>query len=449
MVEELKPITQHMLANHQPLIIDASPPDVVEQTQPAANPLMIYHQTQPEVNSSLVYQQTESATGTISIIPFPNNTCDQLPGPSRTLPLCIMNVSGGDSITESDEEEINQSNSIDVEPDQNVHEEQNIQISAEDVENCSPNIVPKKRGPESVTVMRSTKKFASSELKFRSFQINWSKISDNILRNLQELQTFRNANPGKCAPRALQLTKADWSGLTNSVVDQLRAIDYEIQASIMEKVAKDILGKYPCLNFLDDDGYDTGTGFVWIKHKMLNRNSYLNRFKNDKPAPTKSEVRQTRNVRAGTNKQYWEKSSEECTKVIFSTLVRDEPDLLTEQFLQDSQSYVRFRFDEDKPLKDILVTFPVLRRKLLIDYHFESATGVSARSMEQYFTAKRSKLIDYSKMKHKTCHLDTATATDIDILRFLCGLLGEKIDDVIIEKEVRSFILLSCLIEGY
>nr|XP_029727670.1 uncharacterized protein LOC115265865 [Aedes albopictus] len=367
----------------------------------------------------------------ISVGQFPTNIPDPKPGTSQELTLSILGR--GDSITGLHDENLSQqSNQTIIET---VTEEQDERLPDEDVESCSPNAVDK-RGPSTVMVQKSTKKFASTALKFQCFQINWNKISDHIIGRLRSLQKFSGDNPGQCAPLSLQLSKTDWSGITNSIVDQLRSIDTEIQASTMEKVAKDIVGKYPCLNFLDDDGYGKSQAYVWIKHKMLNRNSYLNRFKQDNgQEKTNSDVRRNRNVRAGTDKAYWEKSSKECSKEILSILARNEPETLTQEFLQASQSYVRYRLDEAKPLKDVLNGFPVLRRKLLLEYHFESATGASAKSLAQYFAAKRSKLIDYSKTQKKAIHLD-ATSSDVDVFRFLCSLLREKLEDVIISKEI-------------
>ncbi|XP_058821720.1 uncharacterized protein LOC131683615 isoform X2 [Topomyia yanbarensis] len=397
----------------------------------------LYDQSLTINANSALLPQTQPTSNITSVVPFSVNTLDPIPGPSQELMVPVLEVDlHGDSITDTDDDDSSQENTRTTLVVKNMTGEPNEELFVEDVENCSPNIVVE-RGPHEVKLLKSSKKFASSELKFQSFQINWNKISDNIHIRLQDLQKFRSENPNKCAPRSLQLSKTEWSGITSSVVDQLRAIDTEIQASVMEKVAKDIFEKYPCLIILDDDGYDTGIGYGWIKQKMLNRNSYLNRFKNesDESVPTKIDVRQNRNVRAGTNKEYWEKSSKECTKYILSTLARNEPELLTPEFLKASQSYVRYLFDDDKQLKDVLTDFPVLRRKCILNYHFECATGASVKYLEHYFTTKRSKLIDYSKTNRKFTHLDT-TASDVDIFRFLCSLLGEKLDDVIILKEI-------------
>ncbi|XP_065086684.1 uncharacterized protein LOC135708483 [Ochlerotatus camptorhynchus] len=316
-----------------------------------------------------------------------------------------------------------------------VAHEEHVQETAEHDENHNPNST-EKRSLEDVKLLMSSKKHASCELKFQSFQVNWNKLSDNILSRLQSLQNFRNESPTQCVPRSLQLTKADLTGVANSVVDQLRTIDTHIRADILEGVAKQVLNMFPCLNFVDDDGFGSGTGHVWLKHKMINRNSYLNRYKEPYvPKADTMEIRRNRNVRAGTIKEYWEETNNECTKEVISKLSRDEPGLLTPEFLQASQSYVRYRFDEKIPLKDVLGNLPVLRRRILLKYHFECATGVSADSLEQYFTAKRSKIIDFSKTSRKISPLDS-TAPDYNIFKFLCSLLGDKIEDVIVLKEI-------------
>lgn len=302
-------------------------------------------------------------------------------------------------------------------------------------ENCNPNN-PEKRPSEDIRLIMSSKKHASSELKFQTFEVNWEKISDNIISRLQNFQKFRDENPSQCVPKLLQMTKTDLSGLANSVVDQLRMIDTQIRADVMGTVSKQILNAFPCLSFVDDDGYGSGTGHVWLKHKMINRNSYLNRFKEPYVAKADCiELRRNRNVRAGTNKQYWEHTNNECGKDVISKLSRDEPALLTHEFLQASQSYVRYRYDENIPLKDILGKLPVLRRRILLYYHFECATGVSADSLEKYYTAKRSKIIDFSKTNRKIEPLDTITS-DYNIFEYLCRLLGENIEDIVILKEV-------------
>ncbi|EAT33706.1 AAEL014020-PA [Aedes aegypti] len=397
-----------------------------------------HHQTEPTFIKLL--HQTEPTPNVISVIPTSSAISNSEPGCSKELSSVLHVASNSDGITfaEIGDDGLSQQNNAENAPlvNDDTMKSQIVELLIEETEITCPNIV-NKRNQEEVKVFKSSKKFASSELKFRYFQINWCKISDNTISRLNELQKYRNENTDKCAPRQLQLSKTDWSNITNSVVDQMRSVDTEIKASVMEKVAKDILDKYPCLNVLDDDGFGSGKDYVAVKHKMLNRNSYLNRFKEDQdqPTPSKMKDRQSRNVRAGTNKEYWKQTNNECTKDMLSSLSRNETELLTQEFLQASQSYVRYRFDENKPLKEVVADFPVLRRKCLLDYHFECATGVAAGSMEKYFAAKRQKLIEFSKSGRKTTPL-TVTASDVDIIQFLCSLLGEKCEDVIVSKEI-------------
>ncbi|XP_065078409.1 uncharacterized protein LOC135701521 [Ochlerotatus camptorhynchus] len=318
--------------------------------------------------------------------------------------------------------------------------EQHHNESEEEQENTSPNIGSKRKTSEDLALQKSTKKHASTEMKFRSFKVNWSKISDGLLKRLSDLQNFRDNNPALTVPRSIQLSKSDMSNLCNAVVDQLRLIDTRISACVIEVVAKQIIGKFPCLNFVDDDGYGNGQSFVVWKHKMINRSTYLNRFKDPGvPVPSTSEVKRNRNVRAGTLKEYWEHSSKECAKELMSKLMRDEPSLLTEGFLEQSQSYVRFRFDQGT-LKTTLDGLPVLRRRQLLSFHFEKATGVAADSLGTYFAAKRNKLIDYSRSTCKNLHLEDATS-DYEILKCLCSLLGENLLDLIEQKEIGTPLL--------
>ncbi|XP_058467375.1 uncharacterized protein LOC131440266 isoform X2 [Malaya genurostris] len=289
---------------------------------------------------------------------------------------------------------------------------------------------------EKVKLVKGAKKHASCEMKFNSFQINWNKISDSILDRLQKMQNFRNENSGLPVPKSFQICKTDFSGMINCIVDQLRSIDNLIRADVMEKVALQITKKFPCLNFVDDDGFGTCTGYVWLKQKMINRNAYLNRYKDpDQVKACSVKIRRYRNIRAGTIKEYWKKSSKDCSKEIISLLSRNEPELLTREFLETSLSYVRYRLDEDNSLKEVLTSLPVLKRRCLLNYHFECATGVQVDLLEKYFSAKRTKIIHFSKSNKKFGVLDSYSL-DYDIFKFLCCSLGEKISDVIIQKEM-------------
>ncbi|XP_062533667.1 uncharacterized protein LOC134202657 [Armigeres subalbatus] len=225
------------------------------------------------------------------------------------------------------------------------------------------------------------------------------------------------------------------TSLANTIVDQLRCIDSDIPACIMESVAKQVYSKYSGLQFIDDDGHVNQQSYVALKHKLINRNSYLNRFKNPNvPKVSIAEVRRDKNVKSGTLKEYWVKSSEVCDKDTVSKLVRNDPKVLSSEFLSASQSYVRFRLDEDKILRDIVSALPVLRRRQLMSFHFEQATGVPMDTLEKYFVAKRAKLVDFLKVRPKS--LLNEAPTDYDIINALCSVLGEKVTELIILKEL-------------
>ncbi|XP_058830068.1 uncharacterized protein LOC131689178 [Topomyia yanbarensis] len=299
-------------------------------------------------------------------------------------------------------------------------------------ENQSYNLTRKR--PESVEVLKSTKKHAASEMKFRCFEINWNKLSDNILNKLNTLQEFKINNPNAQIPAALRMTKGDTSSLINNIVDQLRAIDTDIKASVMETVAKQLLSKYSCLEMVDDDGYKNGTDHVVIKHKMISHNAYLNRFRpfqENIPPSNKG-----RNVRAGTLKSYWKCSKKECAKDVLSKLRRDEPELLTDEFLASSQSFVRYQLTETKDIKKLLSEYPVLRRRGLLNYHFAQATGVCVDDLRKYYDMKRPKIINYSiTAGRKFVKLDNE-CSDMEVLGFLACLVGENINDLIVKKEI-------------
>nr|XP_029731728.1 uncharacterized protein LOC109432100 isoform X2 [Aedes albopictus] len=244
-------------------------------------------------------------------------------------------------------------------------------------ENKSPN-TPIKRGRKDHPELHIVKKHVSNEMKFRSFQIKWDKISDKTLSKLDNLQDFTLQHPSDSIPKTMRLTKQERCGLVNCIVDQLRVIDTFIRADTMETVAKDILRKYPCLEMVDDDGYGDGLSYVVLKHKLINHNSYLNRFKDPNSQNTIpiTQARKSNNARAGTTKEYWAKSSSECARELFVKLRRDEPALLTDECLQSSQAYVRHRLDSHRDLGTLLLELPVLRRRKLLYYHFKQATGI-------------------------------------------------------------------------
>lgn len=304
-----------------------------------------------------------------------------------------------------------------------------------DEENISPNTSVKRSvAEEDVKLTKSEKRHASTEMKFRTFSVNWTKIGDNIIGQLNRLQEFRDQNPDKSIPRGVQFPKSDMTTLTNNIVDQMRCIDTEISACTMESVARQVHSKYSGLNFIDDDGCINHNSHVALKHKLINRNSYLNRFKDPDAKLSVAEVRRNKNVKAGTLKEYWTAVSKDCSKDIVGKLVRNDPKVLNDEFLSVSQSYVRFRLDEPKNLKDIVTGLPILRRRQLISYHFEKATGVPMDTFEKLFVGKRTKIVDFLKSRPKI-GLDH-TPSDYDIIASLCSLLGENVNELIIQKEV-------------
>nr|XP_029731333.1 uncharacterized protein LOC109409479 [Aedes albopictus] len=300
-------------------------------------------------------------------------------------------------------------------------------------ENQSPNTKTKR--PRAIEIQKSSKKYASSDMKFRSFEVNYSKLSDNVLSKLDKLQEFKATNPNTAIPSDLRITKMDTTSLVNSIVDQLRTVDTDIKASTMEMVAKQLLRKFPCLEKVDDDGYRNGISHIALKHKMINHNAYLNRFRksSEQQAPTASKGR---NVRAGTLKCYWENWKKDCENETLAKLRRDEPTLLTEDFLKSSQAYVRHRLNDSKDLLQLMSEYPVLRRRGLLKYHFEQATGVSIDELRKYYDLKRAKIVNYSETAGRKFKKLNNDCTDLEVLRFLACLVGEKIDDLVTYREI-------------
>ncbi|XP_055541318.1 uncharacterized protein LOC129727479 [Wyeomyia smithii] len=302
-------------------------------------------------------------------------------------------------------------------------------------ENISPNINPDEP-TNKIVLKKSHKKHASIEMKFRCFVINWDKVSDKVIQRLNYLQAFKDNNPKVAVPCSIRFSKTDLNDLVNVVVDQLRMIDTQIAAKTMESVAKMIFTKFPCLDFEDDDGFGGGNGHIALKYKMINRNTYLNRFKDPNiPHVSSGQTRRRSNIRAGTVKEYWEKSTKDCASDVLSKLLRNEPDLLTPSFLIETQAYIRNRIDENKKLSTLIMDFPVLRRRKLVHYHFEQCTGIDAKSLENYFLMKRQKIISFSKTRPKKLHL-TETCTDIQIFQFLCSLVGDEWSELLCVKEL-------------
>ncbi|KXJ84536.1 hypothetical protein RP20_CCG005730 [Aedes albopictus] len=303
-------------------------------------------------------------------------------------------------------------------------------------ENKSPN-VSVKRCREELPGFHVAKKNVSTGMKFRSFQIKWDKVSDNTLSKLDALQDYKLKHPSSSIPKTMRLSKQERCGLINCIVDQLRAIDTFIPADIMETVAKDILRKYPCLEMVDDDGYGDGLSYVVLKHKLINHNSYLNRFK-DQTTRMTPQTRKCSNARAGTSKEYWAKSSSECAKECFVKLRRDEPNLLSDECLQATQAFVRHRLDSHRDLKTLLLELPVLRRRKLLSYHFNQATGTDIDTLRKYFTMKRIKIIEYSAAVSKPGKI-LESCSDTEIFQFLASMVGENLNALVLKKEVNYY----------
>lgn len=305
-----------------------------------------------------------------------------------------------------------------------------------DNENRSPNKSCKRHLAScKAELRRSTKQHAATELKFRSFLINWEKISDNLLIKLRNLQQFKNTSAENPVPQSLRFTKSNLSCFINEVVNQLRLIDIHIRSETMENVSKQILQKYSCLDFYDDDGFGVGQWYIELKYKMINRNNYLNRFNDQETSKPRLTLKKKRNIRAGTDREYWEKCTKECNKELFSKLLRDEPDLLTDEFLEMSQSFVRYTLDQQGELTSVVTQLPVLRRRKLLNFHFQRATGVDIGCLREYVMSKRNKIIDYSLTCRKHKHLKE-TDEDIELFKFLCSLVGEQFEHLVISKEV-------------
>ncbi|XP_058814400.1 uncharacterized protein LOC131678342 [Topomyia yanbarensis] len=221
--------------------------------------------------------------------------------------------------------------------------------------------------------------------------------------------------------------------LVNNLVDQLRAVDSNISADIMEAISKQVLQKYPCLEKRDDDGFGNGLSYITLKQKMINRNVYLNRL-NETSKKSIPVFQKHRNRRAGTVQEYWKTSSDHCPKEVFSKLRRDEPSLLTEEFLEQSQAFVRSRLDQNKNLNLILSELPVLRRRKLLEFHFKKSTGIDIGMLSTYFTAKREKIIGYSTTR-KMLKLQSSS-TDYEVFDFIAKLVGEDLSDLVLKKEI-------------
>ncbi|XP_062534848.1 uncharacterized protein LOC134204028, partial [Armigeres subalbatus] len=314
------------------------------------------------------------------------------------------------------------------------YDQRTASIENDQDENTSPNTSAKRCNPG---YEKSNKKHSSSAMKFRSFEINWSKISDTQMARLDSLQEYRLKNPNSAVPRTIRFKKNELSTLVNNIVEQLRNIDTDISAAVMETVSKQMLHKYPCMEILDDDGFGNGLSHMTIKHKMINRNTYLNRLDSlPRAAPTLNHKPKYR--RAGTMQEYWKSTTDQCSKDILSKLRRDEPNLLTEDFMSVSQGYIRSQLDQKKELKVILSEWPVLRRRILLSYHFKKATEIDIDTLRTYFIAKKAKIIEFSASQ-KANRLNEG-ASDYDVFYFLARAVGESLDDLVLKKEIGTSI---------
>ncbi|XP_062549837.1 uncharacterized protein LOC134214494 isoform X2 [Armigeres subalbatus] len=115
-------------------------------------------------------------------------------------------------------------------------------------------------------------------------------------------------------------------------------------------------------------------------------------------------------------------------------LRRDEPTLLTDEFLVESQGFVRSRMDQKRDLALIMSEFPVFRRRRLLNHHFKEATGTDIEMLRKYFNSKKSKIILYSTTQ-KLNKL-SEKPSDRDVFYFLAKLLDETLDDLILKKEI-------------
>ncbi|KXJ76074.1 hypothetical protein RP20_CCG010355 [Aedes albopictus] len=379
-----------------------------------------------------IIEQVEVLPNMFSIVADPSNAV------ASADPVATQLISDMDE--QDEDNEINDDNEISdaersVEPAPSIivvttHANGNVQNNVQD-ENESPNR-PTKRAPNPGYQM-TNKKHATSTMKFHAFQVNWSKISDTLLKRITSLQEYRLEHPHSAVPRLIRLKKTEMCTLINSVVDQLRIIDSDISAAVMETVARQMLTKYPCLEVLDDDGFSNGLSHMTMKHKMINRNTYLNRTDlSSSEAPTLAPKAKFR--RAGTVREYWKATTDMCSKEVFSKLRRDEPVLLTDDFLEESQGYVRSRIDQKKELSSILSELPVLRRRTLLNYHFKKATGIDICTLRTYFCAKKAKIVEFSSSQRKLKLSDSAS--DYDVFNFLARSVGESLGDLVLKKEI-------------
>lgn len=279
------------------------------------------------------------------------------------------------------------------------------------------------------------KKRSSICMKFDNFKINWIKLDDAVNNRLNELDKLaRNKEVNFSRSRVM---KHDRLFIINMVVDQLRHIDYNISACVMEMAAKQIIDKFNCFQFVDDDGVqDLNRGWLTLKSFLIDRNNYLNRPKRpDQRSVTAKEAKQMRNVHAGTKESYWAQETPDCDATIISTLKRDDPTLLIDEIMIKSIGFIRYIIGQEKSLSQIMSDWPILRRRKLMEFHFLQATGVHLTDLATYFRAKRNNILMYSQNNKKNAKLDEQSS-DFEYFSFICDALKENISDICQAKEL-------------
>lgn len=167
-----------------------------------------------------IIEQVEVLPNMFSIVADPSNEV------ASADPVATQLISDMDE--QDEDNEINDDNEISdaersVEPAPSIivvttHANGNVQNNVQD-ENESPNR-PTKRAPNPGYQM-TNKKHATSTMKFHAFQVNWSKISDTLLKRITSLQEYRLEHPHSAVPRLIRLKKlkcvpSSTASLTNS-----------------------------------------------------------------------------------------------------------------------------------------------------------------------------------------------------------------------------------------
>ncbi|XP_055601684.1 uncharacterized protein LOC129750705 [Uranotaenia lowii] len=281
----------------------------------------------------------------------------------------------------------------------------------------------------------SNKKHAESDFKFRNFRISWNEMNSTLKHHLLDMETFRKEFPSTVMPHSLRMTKFLWCSLMHPLVEQVRAIDVNASASVMEDIAKEIIRAYPSLDLSDDDGFGAGQGWIYIKRKLITRSSYRKRIReSNQPTVSSKQNCKNRNVKAGTTEEYWKITSKECSPSMLSVLKQDNDCNITNEFLKVSQPYVRYIFDTSTNLNLTLNELPVLRRRKLLMFHFEESTGVDPECLQMYFNSKKHKIIEFSRT-HRKYKLEE-NASDMDVFKFFAQFLGEDFNQLVIQNPI-------------